>query len=212
MLKPILRDFPDVIETERLIIRPPQPGDGRALNEAVLESLESLRPWMPWAREAPSVEDSEEYCRRSYAQWISREDLPLLLFLKDSDAVVGASGLHPRNWDVPSFEIGYWRRTGFGQRGYITEAVRAITHFGFKSVGARRIQIRCDSRNGRSQRVAERVGYQFEGEHRNNGLTQEGELRNLLVYSRISDLELDAGVAATHDNVDVDETGAAVGR
>ncbi len=30
--KPILLDFPDQLETERLILRPPRPGDGAVAN------------------------------------------------------------------------------------------------------------------------------------------------------------------------------------
>ena len=38
-MNPILKDLPDRFETERLLIRSPHPGDGRALYEAVNESL-----------------------------------------------------------------------------------------------------------------------------------------------------------------------------
>jgi hypothetical protein len=48
---PILRDFPESFETERLLIRCPMPGDGAEVYAAVSESLDELRPWMPWARE-----------------------------------------------------------------------------------------------------------------------------------------------------------------
>ena len=42
---PLLLDFPDAIETERLLIRAPRPGDGAALNAATIASLDHLRPW-----------------------------------------------------------------------------------------------------------------------------------------------------------------------
>jgi hypothetical protein len=100
MIKPILRDFPDQFETERLIIRAPRIGDGKGMNEAILESLTELRQWMPWAKEAPSVEDSEENIRRAVARFQTREDLRLQLFLKDG-TFAGGSGLHRPNWDVP---------------------------------------------------------------------------------------------------------------
>ncbi|NLF76850.1 MAG: GNAT family N-acetyltransferase, partial [Chloroflexi bacterium] len=69
---PILLDFPDQFETERLIIRAPRPGDGRRVNEAIRESLDELRPWMPWAQAAPSAEDTEALLRRKAAQWLAR--------------------------------------------------------------------------------------------------------------------------------------------
>ena len=47
MKPPILIDFPESFETERLSIRSPLPGDGREMHAAVRESIEELSPWMP---------------------------------------------------------------------------------------------------------------------------------------------------------------------
>lgn len=60
-MKPILFNFPVPIETPRLWLRPPQIGDGLMVNEAILESLIALRPFMPWVNETPSVDDTEEF-------------------------------------------------------------------------------------------------------------------------------------------------------
>lgn len=179
----ILRDFPDHFETERLLIRSPLPGDGPALNEAVLESLDTLRPWMPWAQRAPSVAESEETVRKARLRFLERSDLMLLLLLKGTNIVVGGSGLHRMNWDVPKFEIGYWCRSRFEGQGYIAEAVRGITRFAFETLGANRVEIHMDSRNLRSRRVAERTGYVLEGELRNYFLDVQGNLENTLIFS-----------------------------
>ena len=61
-IKPILLDLPTQITTPRLLLRPPKIGDGVIVNEAVSESFENLREYMPWAKEKPSVEDSEITC------------------------------------------------------------------------------------------------------------------------------------------------------
>src|SRR3712207_6192664 len=144
MKAPILRDFQEAFETERLLIRSPLPGDGTELYAAVAESLEELKPWMPWARQELTVEVVEENMRRARAAFLERSDLMLLLFLKGESMIVGGSGLHRIDWEVPRFEIGYWVRTGFAGQGYITEAVGGITAFAFDSLGARRVEIRCD--------------------------------------------------------------------
>lgn len=60
--RPILLDFPEQFESERLMLRPPKPGDGAAMNAAKLESLDALRPWMPWAQVASTVEEDEAIC------------------------------------------------------------------------------------------------------------------------------------------------------
>jgi hypothetical protein len=44
MTEPILRDIPEQLESERLVIRCPRPGDGSAIHEAIAESLDELRP------------------------------------------------------------------------------------------------------------------------------------------------------------------------
>lgn len=182
-MKPILRQFPDQFESERLSIRWPRPGDGAAINEAIQETFAELTLWMPWARTLPTPDESEENVRRSYAKVITRTDLMLLLFRKDTGALVGCSGIHPKDWDVPKFEIGYWCRTSCQRQGFITEAVTAITAFGFETLAARRIEIRCDASNTRSSRVAERAGYRLEARFPNDELTSGGDLRTTLVFA-----------------------------
>src|SRR5690606_18890064 len=134
--------FPDHFETERLLIRAPKPGDGRAINDAVRESIGELRPWMAWAQVVPSPAESETWAREAALRFRNREDLPLLLFRKADDLLVGASGLHRIGWDVPRFEIGYWVRSNLSGNGYITEAVNGITAFAFEQLGAVRMEIR----------------------------------------------------------------------
>jgi RimJ/RimL family protein N-acetyltransferase len=183
MTIPLLLDIPEAFETERLLIRVPRAGDGPAANVAVLESLESLRAWMPWAKEAPSVEDSETYARRSRAKFLTREEIQLWLIHKASGLFLGASGFNRPDWDVPKFEVGYWCRRQFAGQGYITEAVEAILRFGFQILKARRLEVRCDSLNQRSLRVAERAGMRREAELKNYRLGLDGTLRNELIFA-----------------------------
>src|SRR5262245_52633377 len=121
--KPILLDFPDSFETERLIIRAPRIGDGQILNEAIVESLPNLRTWLFWAQRLQTPQETEEIIRHAVARWISREDLWMLLFRKSDGLFVGRSGLHNIDWNTMRFEIGYWIRTSLEGQGYISEAV-----------------------------------------------------------------------------------------
>ena len=182
---PILKDLPDSFETERLLLRSPLPGDGPELFAAVKESFDELRPWMPWPEQHKTVADSEESARRARVKFLERSDLQLYLFSKGTDTLVGSSGLHRIDWAVPKFEIGYWCRTRFTGQGYITEAVRGTTSFAFNVLGANRLEVRCDSRNQRSRRVAERLGFHLEGKLRNSEVGSKGDLRDTLVFSLI---------------------------
>jgi len=192
-MDPLLVDVPEYIRTERLLLRRPQPGDGVALNAAVCESIDELRPWMPWARSAPTPEESERECRRMHGRFALREDLVVFVFERRQDgsegALLGGSGLHRIDWTVPRFEIGYWRRTGRGGQGLIGEAVLALNRVAFDRLGARRVEIRMDARNERSARVAERAGFTFEGLLRQDALDPDGQPRDTRVYARVRGME-----------------------
>lgn len=184
-MNPILIDFPQSFETERLLIRVPRVGDGAAVNAAIIESLAELKPWMPWAQEGPSVDDTEENIRQAIARTILREDIRLQFHLKDGK-FVGSSGLHRIDWSVPRFEIGYWVRTSLCGKGYCTEGVRAIAAMAFDSLKAKRVEIRCDDQNVASRRVAESAGFDLEGTLRNDSTDSASRVRSTAVYSRIA--------------------------
>ncbi len=181
-----LIDLPETIETERLLLRAPRSGDGAMINAAILETWDELHRWMPWARERPSVEQSEEFARHMAAEFLTRAALPLVILRKDTQAYLGGTGSQRMDWSVPRFEIGYWiRRSAVGQ-GYVSEAVAALTQFAFTTLSAQRTEIHCSHRNLRSQRVAERCGYTLEGRLRNHGREPDGQLRDMLVYAAIA--------------------------
>ncbi|MBD2868971.1 GNAT family N-acetyltransferase [Paenibacillus arenilitoris] len=186
---PILLEIPERFESERLLIRAPLWGDGAAINEAVRESIEELRPWMPWAQTIPTIEESEAGIRHSRLQFIERNDLRLLLVHKETGQLVGSSGLHRIDWQARKFEIGYWVRTAFEKQGYVTEAVNGITNFAIQELQANRIEIRCDSRNSRSAKVAERAGFTLEGILRNDKCDVDGSLRNTMIFSKVRGVE-----------------------
>lgn len=188
-MDPILLDFPDSFDTERLTIRAPREGDAPEIIRAVIESLNELRPWMPWAKEVPTVQDSEVRIRKAIAKWITREDLLMHLYLKGSDTWVGGSGLHRIDWEARRFEVGYWVRTRFAGQGYASEAVNGITDFAFTHLHANRVEIRCDAQNVRSAAVAKRCGFMLEGVLRHDALGVDGDVRDTMVFSKISPTE-----------------------
>lgn len=183
-MKPILRDFPEQFETERLTIRAPRVGEGAQVHAAICESIDSLNPWMPWVHPLPTAEDEEADIRTARTKFLAREDLRLHLFLKGTETFVGSSGLHTIDWNVPKFEIGYWVRKKFTGQGYISEAVVGITQFAFEVLGARRIEIRADNRNIRSWRIPERLGFTLDGIFQNNARDVAGQLCAMRIYSK----------------------------
>ena len=184
---PILRDLPDELVGERILIRPLRPGDGAAIFEAVDESREQIGPWLPWVEKTRSVEDQEQAARRGAARWLLREDLMVGLWDRETGRYLGGSGLHRMDWTVPSFEIGYWLRVSAWGQGYITEAVQVLCRFAFETLDANRVEIRCDAKNTRSSAVPKRLGFVQEALLRNDVRDGAGNLRDTRVYALTPD-------------------------
>lgn len=187
---PVLIKVPERIDAGRVLLLAPRAGLGQALNAAICESLDQLKPWMPWAQSAPTVEESETVLRQQLARFILREDLVYQIYRKNEDGsagqLLGGTGLHRLDWVLRRFEIGYWIRSSAQGQGYVSETVRALTRMAFAELQARRVEIRMDESNLRSRAVAERCGFEFEGLLRRDALTPTGEPRDTRVYSRIA--------------------------
>jgi RimJ/RimL family protein N-acetyltransferase len=184
---------PDRFETERLLIRRSEPGDGAELFAAVDESRERFRPWFAWIESHRVPADSEIQSRSAHLAFIAREDLTYRVFLRagpDAGRMIISTGFHRMDWPKdqkvgPRVEIGYWVRTGYEGQGYVTETVRALTEVALDTLGARRVEIRCAPENVRSARVAERAGFELEATLRSEVRTPDGVARDTLVYVRL---------------------------
>lgn len=188
MSDPLLLDLPTSIETGRLLLRSPQPGDGQAVFDAVEESRPELRRFLgdrPWVSAEGSVASSESWCRSSQAAFLGRTHFSFLLFERRSGDLVGASSLHRPVWQTPRVEVGFWVRTSRRGNAFIAEAVTALTDYAFDHIGAVRVEIFTDEMNTPARNVAERCRFELEGVLRNERRAADGSLRNTCVYARV---------------------------
>lgn len=172
-MKPILMDFPHQFETERLLIRMPQYGDGKKIYEALIYSHESLKQWLPFAQKQQTEDEVEEEVREAHIRFLKRTNLRMYLFDKATDEFIGSSGYHNINWEVPRFEIGYWIDSRYEGKGYMTEAVDGLTAFAFDHLKAKRVEIRCDALNIKSMAIPKRLGYELEGILKHESLSMD---------------------------------------
>jgi RimJ/RimL family protein N-acetyltransferase len=150
-----------LIETERLLIRPPKSGDAKFVNFAVNQSLTEISRWMPWASD-PSLETTEAFIKRGIQYWQEPKpkELPMIIELKSTGEIISASGFNEKsNFDIPMFETGYWINTKYAGNGFITEAVIAIARLAFEYFSAVRVQICAQKENIKSINVAKRAGF-----------------------------------------------------
>jgi RimJ/RimL family protein N-acetyltransferase len=131
------------------------------------------------------LSEAKANCLKAKIAFEENRDHRVHLFLKEPMTFIGSSGLHDIDWSVPKAEIGYWIRTPYGGRGYVTEAVREITRFALEDLGMNRVEIRMSSRNGKSRAVAERLGFTFEGTLRSDARHVDGTLRDTCIYALV---------------------------
>ena len=157
-----------------------------ALYDAVMQSREHLATWLSWANWPDiSPKRAEDSILRNRKRYLAGKDMTMLIFLKEKGALIGGSGLHNPDWDVPKFEIGYWQHVAYGGQGYMTEAVNAIADLAFGQLGAQRLHLECFPHNERSIALAQRCGFQPEARlaaYRRHH--QTGELHDWLIFAR----------------------------
>lgn len=164
---------PDLIHTRRLTLRRWVSADAPRLSAAILESLDHLRPWMPWvAAEPVKLEDRVALIEQWQRDWEHGGDLVVGIF--EDDQVVGGSGLHGRR-GPGVLEIGYWVHVGHVRSGIATEAAEALTTAAFSVDGIDRVEIHHDKANVASAGVPTRLGYAFAGESQDS-ITSPGEV------------------------------------
>ncbi|HEY7848496.1 MAG TPA: GNAT family N-acetyltransferase [Ktedonobacterales bacterium] len=191
----------DHLTTARVVIRAYRPADAEALYESVAASREHIARWLPWAHEHTGADYARDLIARFQQQWRLGEDYTYGVFARTandqpvdlpanqsatpSGALLGGLGLHPRHWDVPSFEMGYWLAAHAEGHGYITEAASALVAYTLREMGALRIEIRCDARNARSAAVAQRLGFAQEALLHKHRRAADGSLRDTLIFAKV---------------------------
>ncbi|EYB69376.1 ribosomal protein N-acetyltransferase [Deinococcus phoenicis] len=185
MTPPTLPPVPGEVRTPRLLLRAPRPGDAPAVHAAVHASLPELRTWMVWAQTPLDLPGTVENLREAAQRFAARENLRYLVWNPDGTRLIGSSGYHALDWRVPKAEVGYWIATAHTGQGYATEVTRALTELGLDTLGFRRIEVRCDSRNGRSARIPRALGYTLDATFRNDDVAAHdpSQLRDTLVFS-----------------------------
>ena len=131
--------------------------DAAALVRAVTESIEHLRPWMPWTRFEPqSVAQRESLIGEWNDEWDRLQGFGFGCFV--DGVLVGSCGLHLRS-GPGILEIGYWVHVAHTGRGVATSMSRGLTNAAFEIAETDAVEIVHDPANVASGRVPEKLGF-----------------------------------------------------
>lgn len=154
---------PDTIDAGSVVLRRQEMTDAPAIAAAVRDSLDHLRPWMPWASpDAATLGAQVRRLRETAGQWKRGTDFSYVMVGPDDDeAVRGVIGLH-RRVGPGAIEIGYWVHVDHAGRGYASAAARAMTEAAGALADVERIEIHTDEANGRSAAIPPKLGYRLD--------------------------------------------------
>ncbi|MFX0107578.1 MAG: GNAT family N-acetyltransferase [Candidatus Hodarchaeota archaeon] len=182
----LLLEFPSKLETARTIIRKYEKGDGEEYL-ALLDrndNREKLKDSVDEAIDVVTWEQAEVRIREHAAEWAARKRMVMGVWHKESSECIGQIWIEPRNWDVPSFEIGWFLDSGYWKKGLATEAAMRSVKFLFEDVGAYKLIAVTRDYNERSWKLAERLGFKKEGHLRESSI-KGGRRWGLLYYGML---------------------------
>lgn len=171
------------IETERLMLRP-----FRLSDAPVVQLLAGEREIADTTLNIPHPYENgmaEEWIAGHKLAYEDGKAATFAIVLREDGGLVGAIGLRiDRGFDKA--ELGYWVGKSFWNRGYATEAAKALLAFGFDELRLNRIHAAHLARNPSSGRVMQKAGMVFEGTARQD-IMKWGKYEDLVFYGMLRD-------------------------
>ena len=166
---------------ERLVLRDIRQSDWRGIHEFAADpDVYRYLHWRPTRRGHVKDWVREVVARQSERP---RKEYRLVIELPDSERPIGSCGLDLEGGRTAA--LVFLLHSGFRGRGYATEAVAVLLDFAFGTLRLHRVYAVCDTRNGASAAVMERLGMRREGLHVEHSLLG-GEWCDVFSYAILS--------------------------
>lgn len=165
-------------------LRPWEPADIPAIAEACGEA--EIARWLDLIPQPYTQDDARWYVEHCQQGWREGTNSNFAIVEVSTGRVVGSMGARHLEPEQGVTEVGYWVRTEARGRGYAARALRLLSDWLLEDLGMARVQLRADSENLASRRVAERAGYVEEGTLRSARFNARlGGRRDFVIYSRL---------------------------
>lgn len=172
-----------VLQTSRLVLRPFTLHDAPAV-QALAGAREIADTTLHIPHPYPEGA-AERWIGSHGAAWQAGTGAAYAITDTASGTLIGAIGLS----FVPEHacaELGYWVAVPYWNRGYCTEAGRALLALAFDVLRLERVQARHFTRNPASGRVMRKLGMLFEGVHR-RAMLKWDSFEDLAMYAILAD-------------------------
>jgi len=185
---------PDTILTRRLLLRKPVPGDAREICASYAGDPEVTR-FLQW-RPDGSLGGAEKFVARTLANWEGGSAYAWSILLRGDGPFLG---MIEARIDAYMVNLGYVIAREHWNRGFATEAVKAVCAWAEAEPDVFRIWAVCAADNLASVRVLEKAGLKREGPSRALAVFPNagGAPRECLSYSLAREFPLPAPRGAT---------------
>lgn len=148
---------PDTIATDHLVLRKPLLEDAETIFHSYARDPEVTK-FLTW-RSDQSAAKVREFLRRVLSSWENRTSFAWAVTLKERDQAIGMIDLRMET----HANLGFVLARPFWNRGYMTEAVLAVSSWALEQEEVTRVWAVCDVENIASARVLEKAGFEREG-------------------------------------------------
>ena len=175
---------PPTIDTARLTLRPLSMADDEDIFE--YESDPEVTKYVTF--ETGKVIDDARIFITSVLDNYARGSEPACLgiVLKNENKLIGTIGYLSWSAVHKRVELGYVLSQPYWNKGYVSEAAKAMVNYLFCNTDLIRIEAKCRVENIRSAHVLEKIGMQYEGILRKHVFIK-GEHWDLKIYSILRD-------------------------
>jgi Acetyltransferases, including N-acetylases of ribosomal proteins len=167
-----------------VLMRPFRFADAEETFGAVRESLTELKPWMSWAHDGYSIQESKEFIRITRARWEEGTLFAFAITDAKTGSILGGCSLSHIHPVYHLCNLGYWVRTSRRGEGIAVRAARLAARYAFEKVGLIRVEVVMALGNMASRRVAEKAGAHYEG-ILHNRMVVSREIYDAHMYSLI---------------------------
>ena len=154
---------PYLLRTPGLLLRCLEPADAARRKEAVDSSGSFLEAFFPLTPEGRMSQDAHvAILRKLRAGFDLEQDRVYGVFEPESGRQLGETGLLKRA-GIDALELSYWLRRDATGQGIATRMASVLIKTAFEFDRVKRLDLICAWDNARSEAVARRLGFTFEG-------------------------------------------------
>ena len=176
--KTVFGKYPE-FESKRLLFRKPSLYDAKDI--LFIRTDNDVMRFMDVTR-FESVQDGEKWIMTIWESFEKQEGITWIIEDKSTNAFAGYFGFWRMIPEHCRAEIGYALNPQFWGKGFMTETLKTMMEYGFRTLNLHSVEANVNPENENSIKVLEKIGFQKEAHFKENYLFN-GKFLDSIIYS-----------------------------